>query len=74
MFWSAEVVNKASTTDDSEFKPLMFHQPCQQNSNLQRPRIGTNDCLLLLQISSLKYQLPWASQSYKLGEASDAAQ
>lgn len=45
MFWSTEVVNKASTTDDSELKPLMFCRPCQQNSNLQRPRIGTNDCL-----------------------------
>lgn len=45
MFWSAEMVNKASTTDDSELKPLMFHQLCQQNSILQPPRTGTNDCL-----------------------------
>lgn len=45
MFWSAEMVNKVSTADDSELKPLMFRQPCQQNSNLQPPRTGTNDCL-----------------------------
>lgn len=31
------MVNKASTTDDSELKLLMF---CQQNSNLQPPGQG----------------------------------
>lgn len=45
MFWSAEMVNEANSTDDSELKPLMFPQPCQQNSVLQPPRAGTNDCV-----------------------------
>lgn len=45
MFWSAEMVNEANSTDDSELKPLMFPQPCQQNSVLHPPRTGTNDCV-----------------------------
>lgn len=64
MFCSAEMVNKASATGDSGLKPLIFHQPCQQNSHLHP--LGWDRCLSLLQISFFKPQLPWACRATSL--------